>query len=453
MSLLITYTKNYFLLVLLFFYGLFYHISSSEFWPITISKTWYDFNNFEYSLLQKPLFGLFLSIFHLLPLNDVQHLYTTKAVFTFFGVLCLWYFAEIIKKLTNLNSSSIAKNNFIYLILLILSPIYLMNFFNIRTDQVSLLLGLIFLNHYHQRNFKISILLLLALSLISVKSSLFFLILSPFIFDLFKQNIRTAKQLFFLALSLLAIIVWIVAFNFKAIEYFASSYSNENYSNFFLVSYLKSEFFAYTLSIIISIYFLFKRKYTPYSISCLLAAVIVLIAPQSYPFLISSFVPIIYLPLFLFILTKLSDKKILLSTVVISLLSIWINIQFFINYRSNFDQFKFIKSASHLVNKYQLTYADGMGILPRQSFLPCFSSPGDEDSNTTCLDILRTNRSQVVIVTQRFLTIGFHEFSNLNAYYTQVLPNFWIKNENFKVLPKEAINLNTIPVPAFIFNY
>lgn len=454
---------NYLIYLGLIIYGSFYHISSSEFWPVTISRTWLNLTNFENSLLQKPLFGLFLSLFHLIPLNDLWHIYLVKFVFSFIGLLGQIFFIRFLLEASETKISHRYNNLFESLLLVLLlafSPVLLHNFFRIRADQVTFLFFSLALLFNHRKQFLKSILFLVLMSLVSIKSFIFlipafFLVLPNY--RLYFSQLKSIHK-YYLFFGFLGVLLWVIGLNVAALTYLSDTYTTMDFPNKYLKKYLFLESLPILASLFFSFYIFYKKDSTlkPYAIASSAAFILILLIPQSYPFYIASLTPVFYLPMFMLLLktTKLSWLK------KISLLSIQIIAVFFISLHFKYAfhnslkaQLNYIKKIGRIVSKNNLSYLDGMGILPRQNFIPCFVSPDDDNSNNSCFDNIKKNSAEVIIVTQRLNFLGTDLFVELEKNYTQVFPSFWIKNTYKTPYLESKIDLLSMVPAFFIFGF
>ena len=443
-------------------YGLFYHISSSEFWPITISKAWLNFDNFEYSLLQKPLFGLFLSLFHFFPIDDITHIYVVKLIFALMGTFGIVIYVKLIIEISGFKVPTKFKNIFeciLLLVLLALSPVLLHNFFRIRTDQVTFLLfSLAVLFNYRKQLLK-SMFFLTLIPLVSIKGCVFiipaFFIFFPNLKKFFFQ-IRSLHKYYLIA-SVLGLFIWLINLNFPAISYLFETYKSMEFPNPSLKQYLVSEFILIFISLAVSVYLLYKKDtlLKSYAQSALSLFFLITLLPQSYPFYIASLAPFLYLPMFIVLIKSLiinSTKKIVFIFIQASFA---LGITFYSAdfYTSMNKQIDYIKKVSQLIETNNLTYLDGMGILPRQKFIRCFVSPNDDIANGFCLNNVNLGTPDAIIVTQRLAYFGPALFELIKKNYTQVLPNLWIKTSFTSLVSKENIDLWSIAPAIYIFGF
>lgn len=451
--------KRNFILIPLFLYGFFHHISASEFWPVTISKTWLNPEHFEYSLLQKPLFGLLLSLFHLLPLDDVQHLYTVKALFSALGVLSIWAYVRTLTTLAEIKISDLY-SNLLILVVVLISPNFLNNFFNIRTDQVSFLLFLYFIYFNYKHEFIKSFLFLLLIPLVSIKGVVFII---PGIYLLYSNSqytlkkIRTLHKFYFIS-GFTAAVIWLINLNGPSLTYLINTYYSMSFPNPNLQNYLRFEFLYIIASLLVSFYVLFINdiKLKKYAYTSLYFTIMIFILPQSYPYYIASLSHLIYLPLFVFILRRqnpsMFKKLVLIAVQLLYVLGTIFFTKINLNYNSNHDQISFIQSSSRIIEKNNLSYIDGVGILPRQKFTACFVSPDDDFSNTNCFNQIFNLSADAVIITNRIFLLGEQIFTYIEPAYEQILPNFWIRKDKINSDILKVKNLNpTTNLPITIF--
>lgn len=464
--------KKYVLSIFLFFYGLFYYISSSEFWPISISKTWLNLESFEYSLLQKPLFGLFLSSLHWFPLSNINHIFLVKIVFTLTGAFALYIFAKLLHTIADPNNLKKLNLSVTVLALILVSPVVLNNFFNIRTDQVAFLFFSLFLLQCEKKNIKLSLLLLSIIPLIGIKEIIFVIPGVPIYCYVFRKQF-SKKVVFFSILTLSAVLVWAIGLNISSISYLIESYKNGAQNNVQISDYIKTEWPILFASVYIILLNLYKKINLLYSWVSLYFISCLFLFPQSTSFFIASIVPFIYMPLFIFFLnTKLHLIKfnIINNVIKLSVSGVLIAMQVFyilglsylysktiyptiypLNYPSNITQLSYIKETSHLLDQHNFSYLDGMGIFPKNKFIPCFISPYDDLANSSCVEKITDAVPDIIIVTSRLMFLGTELFVAIEKKYIQIYPNLWIKKEKVIEYIFTPITLDRSLVPVLIF--
>lgn len=437
-------------------YGLFYHISSSEFWPITISKTWFSSDPFESSLLQKPFFGLFLAFFHALPLNDVLHLVAVKLAFALIGLAGLIYFVRAAIEISGRKFTE-QYELLLLVLLLLMSPTLLHNFFRIRTDQVSFLFFSLALLFSARKQYLKALTCWIMLPLIGIKSFVFFL---PAIILFYPELKAYSKQLpktkqILLSLSCIAVLVWAINLNIPAIGYLADTFSSMEFPNVYLRKFLTTEALIVTCTLIASGFAIFRNEGRRIALAGLSCFAIILILPQSYPYFIASLLPIFYLPLFLKLLKPDGDKKyqIILPTVQILVVFILVGLKHIGYYNSNAAQLEYIGRAIEVIDKHNLTYIDGTGILPNQKFIPCFISPDDEAANSSCSSFLAQKIPDVVIATSRLNYLGTDLYKTIESEYSQIIPGFWLKNKYKSLVLENTTDLSASLPAVFIFGF
>jgi hypothetical protein len=448
---------RYFLWLLLYVYGLLYHITSSEFWPVTISKTWFTPEAFEYSMLQKPLLSLFLALFHLLPLNDVIHIFLVKTVFAVLGITALTYFCHFILELSGYQHRKIQKSDLAALMAFVLvcaSPLIRTNFFSIRSDQVAFLFFSLFLVFCIRRQFWPALVTLVLIPCAGIKEIIFLLPGGIYFFWSFRNTI-SPKVLLFATLSSLCVLIWAIALNMNSVFYLLQTYYGTDYSLRFGKLALLSDIHLLFLSFA-GIIFVFLKGLKKYYGLCWLAlssAFFIACLPQATPFFLASVLPLSLLPASALIF----ELKSVFLKIASALVLIGWSLGFAVHFKlplhiSNIQQLWFIEIASKIVASNDLSYLDGQGVLPRQKFIPCFVSPNDEVANNGCREWLTENKSDVLIITNRLASLGAIAFRATESGYTQVYPNFWVKNEKMNPLIKAKIELSgSKPLPIIIF--
>lgn len=442
----------------LVFYGVFYHISSSEFWPITISKTWFTADAFEISLLQKPLFSLFLAFFHVLPLNDVLHLVTVKLAFAVIGLAGLVVFVKALIEMSGLKFT--ARSELLLLVLLVgISPTLLNNFFRIRTDQLTFLFFSLALLYSGRKQYLKALAYWIMLPLIGIKGLVFFL---PGLLIFYTELIAYSKQLpkskrLFLVLACVAVFVWMLALNIPAISYLAETFQSMEFPNVHLRNFLTKEALLVTGALIASGLALFQneKKLRRIAMAALTCFAIILILPQSYPYFIASLAPIVYLPLFLILLKSGVAKKYQLLLPGAQILVVFSMTLFNQNsfYHSNAAELEYIGRVTHIIDKHDLTYIDGTGILPKQQFIPCFISPDDEAANSSCSTFLARKTPDVVIATSRLNYLGVDLYKAVESEYSQIIPGFWLKNKYKSLVTANTADLSASLPAVFLFGF
>lgn len=452
----------YILFVALYCYGLFYHISSSEFWPITISKTWYTLEQFEPSMLQKPLFSLFLSLYHLIPLTDIEHLFFVKGVFCFIGIGCLYLTAKIACILADVKFTNFT-GTVLILFSLAVSPTLLNNFFRIRSDQLSLFLFLsccyFLLNSHYKKSMLTAVLTLLT----AIKSVIFLpLILLLFFLKLKVNNYFNKISKLYITISLLtilAVLIWVLNFNIPAFYYLLDTFNQTHYPSPWLIHFLKLEFVSLIL-LFISYIYLYKKN--PYfvlislvsAISFLLIAVI----PQNFPFFIAGLAPLLYMPLFVMIAAFYKKKylRYLYALGVLLLVNIKLNPESVL-FSPNDKQFKYIEQLSQFIEHNNLYYLDGIGLFPRQKLVKCFTSPNDASANFACKNKIERALPDIIIHTGRLASeLGLDVSGLVNQSYNNELPFIYLKKSGQytyieKIKPLLS-NGEMIPLLLFQFN-
>lgn len=435
-------------------FGCFYRISTSEFWPITTSKTWFTPSQFEFSMLQKPLLTLLLACYHILPLSDISHLLLVKASFAFLGAFGIW---ALINFIFDINSTSEEfKDRYIgagMLLFVTLSPTILSHYFSVRSDQLAACLFSFFLFFSYKKLFLPSLFCLVLIPLAGVKEVLF-LPAGLFIFYTQFKHLISKRNLFFSLYGLFAILVWLAAYNVSAFNYFIETFNQTHFSLSRISVYtLQVESLSLGLTALSILYIFHKKskKLFPYAISSIYFSLVVLVIPQPYSFLIASLLPFILLPLAILIL-HLQNKKI--ASLVVGAVIIFTSIVRYnnnaLNYNSSFQQLEYIKIASKIIEENNLHYLDGIGILPRQKHYPCFASPYDEIANTSCLNRILEQPLDSIIITSRLMYVGEQVFKVAETNYQQIIPNLWINKNKINESIVNSNKRNADLTPAFI---
>jgi hypothetical protein len=438
----------------LFAYGFFFHISSSEFWPVTISKTWFV-GSFESSMLQKPLFTFFLSLVHFIPLTDSAHLYLVRAFFCILGLCSLILYSQLLNQINHKNRPNF--NGLIPLAFVILSPTLLHNFFNIRSDQTALLAFMLFIIFLIKKRPFISFLAMLSIPLLGIKETIFII---PAVFLYFKEfsHLLRRKQIYYLMATMAAIFIWIIALNIPGLMYFMQNLKHAESFKSITTDYLKYEFLLLLFSFFAAVYCVLKNIYRTYAFLSLYFSLLIFTMPQAFSFFIASVLPFVYLPLFLIVIKYIRTHTLKVMAVITAQV-LWVGWQLAFGsldiYRSNIAQFNFIEKTSVLLQKQNYTYLDGMGIFPRQRLTPCFASPNDEASNGNCVEKLERATADIVIITHRLFSLGQIVFTETERNYTQIRPNVWVRQNNLNSDVKKDIDLQinqNQSLPLLLFN-
>ncbi len=409
------------------------------------------------SMLQKPLLTLVLSLFHIFSFSDVVHLILVKIFFATMGSLGLFALFYFVRRLLNpekpVNYNAVALPAFAFLLT---SPVFQTNYFSIRSDQMACVIFSFFLVFAERRNLKQALICLLIIPFMGIKEILF---LAPgLVYFYFQFRPYFTKRVFlFIALASGAALIWAVALNVSALFYLSETFKNTDMFYRYTSRTFVLEYPLLILSFVSALYFILRKdkKYLPISFSALLFGILLAGLPQSFDFFIASVVPFIYLPLFLAGLHLYSryPKTVLLTLCaqIVFVTGIKLSDKEPL-YDSNSLQLSYIAKASALVHKNRLTYLDGEGILPTQTYLPCFASPLDTMANRGCLDLLKNNEPDVVIVTNRLMILGDGIFKIIQQNYTQIYPNLFMKNEYVTEDVKSRINLSgDMGLPILIF--
>jgi hypothetical protein len=445
--------SNYPIFIFLFVFGMLSRFTSSEFWPITISKTWLTPSRFETSMLQKPLLTLFLALFHLFKMPDLLHLFLVKMVFSAICTYGILVFLKFVIKKSNLALDS-HLINIIAAFFVLTSPTFLNYFFSVRSDQVACVLFSIFLLHCEDKKMVPALITLALIPLFGIKEILFLMPGGFYFLATFKEKI-THKVSVYTAGGILAALIWAVALNIPYLPYLFEAYEGTHYLERFNTFYYKHEFFLMVAAFLVSLYIFISKQKNFYKEAILSTLFLIMLIgfPQSYYFYMASMLPFIYLPLFLIILKIRINPLIKASVLTLQILFVFYNKfsmqTFFLE--SAIHQYKYISLASNFVAKNHFSYMDGIGILPQQKFYPCFVSPFDPQSKATCLH--PPSDPDVMIITGRLNNLGIEVFDLAREKYTQIYPNLWVLNSSLtdKIRSQANLDLPNFPLALFIF--
>ncbi|MCC2677707.1 MAG: hypothetical protein K0R29_283 [Pseudobdellovibrio sp.] len=430
------------------------HITSSEFWPITISKTWLTPSQFETSMLQKPLLTLFLSFFHLIKMPDVVHVALIKLIFSAFCTFGLYIFIKFVFKRTGHNPRDTLSINIVAGLFVLSSPTFIAYFFSIRSDQVACVLFSLFLLFCEDKRPRAALAALALIPLFGIKEILFLIPGAIYYLLSFKISFSRKELIYLMGVAITAL-VWVVALNIPFLYYLFEAYEATNYLSRFSSFYYKHEMYLLLTSVIASGYLLWTRQKEHFKDAGLglMFLFLLLVFPQSYFFYMSSLLPFIYLPLFIVLLKAPFSQYAKIGMIAVQVTfvlygKVTLESKFF---DSVFDQYGNIVKASKFVEKHRLTYMDGMGILPQQKFYSCFVSPYDEQAKFNCLNPRKA--PDVVIITNRLAGLGPPIFEAVEKNYTQIFPNLWVLNSslNSDILNEKDLSPRGLPLPILIF--
>ncbi len=395
---------------------------------------------------------MLLSLVHLLKFNSYSHLVFVKVLFSLVTVIGFFIFLKFVAKLTETPDTPL-RLNIMAALFTLASPTFLSYFFSVRSDQVACVLFSVFLYLTYQKNLKWAVATLLLIPLFGVKELIF--LIPGFIYLIWTFKDRFTKlTIFWLGLLSSALLIWIVNLNFPALFYLLYTFEVTNYAERFRTSYFRNEAFLLTASLLISIFILLTKRTQYYKIAvtslCFTALLVAL--PQSFYFFMASLLPFIYLPAIAMLISLKINNWIKVSIISAQILFVAVNnFTGILSFDSVQPQLKFVTVASKLIRKNKFTYIDGMGILPRERFYPCFVSPNDNFAKERCLK--PSFKPDVVIITNRFASLGDQVFEYVKNDYTQLFPNFWVLNTSINEKIKAQINLELDQknLPIFIF--
>ena len=442
------------ILLFLSFWSVTYYIHSSELWSVYISKNLFD-PMFIKSVSMKPLLNLFLFLFHLFPLTNIEHLIAVKIFFGLFGIIQFY----LLWKIFLYSTPPSFKKWSVFLILafalfLFSSETYLQNFFRIRSDQicVSLFLCFVYLNLQHRIPLKFHFLFIGLYPLIALKGLLFSSLHLIHLALKNKAKPLGEKNVFLYTLALCAALITTVNFSWNGVLYLISTFDNFSESLSALKTWAKADAVIITLSLV-TIFHLNYQRYIKekikinLSLLSIISLIVVFLFPQKHTYFIASFIPIFALTAatyicYLYDQVIKAKKYIYAFTFVLLFLLVFKYQHYYQNnpYRSNLAEYTFIKYISEIISRNNLSYIDGFGALPRSNNLNCFVSPNDEIANQFCVEQLNQAKPDLVILTARLMNlVGTQE--NLKKYYQDVGYNIFI-NKDFKYKfdpPKEML--------------
>lgn len=384
-------------------WGTLNRIHSSEFWPIYFSKYTFQWAEIE-TILFKPLFNLFLSLFHWLPVTDVQHILIIKIIFAFTGSLQIYLFYLICKQLLN-QTKQRTLLSLLLTLTLITEPYFLENYYRIRSDQLSttVFLFILYLQLTSPLKATQNFILIILNCAIAIKSFFYSLLFSTLTFHKYHF---TRKQKIYFSLGALAVFVWLMNIFWKAILYYLNTLESYSLNLIHFKNWLQSDFLI-VLMIVLNVSFILaqriKTHYRWVYFTVMMALIYTLIS-QKYSFFLASLLPLTYIA---FAATFTAPIKVrwlwgvLLTTVTLHGYRLSQEFKF----NSNFQQLKFIYLVEPFIKEKQYTYIDSVGLFPNQNNLNCFVSPDDHSSIEYCMDLITHQKVDIIIYTQRLMSI------------------------------------------------
>ncbi len=446
---------------LLFITGLESFISSSEFWSIFISKNLFTGNVKWDAVYLKPVFHLLLSLIYAFDLNDFYHIIAAKVLFAINGVLqfvLVFKILELIYKMRLLN---------LFLACFIISaPYFISHMFQVRSDQLALTAFLFLVSLSLKKDDdtrRLQLVIACIFPLIAFKHIYFLVLALPVVplkpyFENWKKKTFLSKVI--PGLLVVNFIVWVLDKGNPALHYFLNSYDSTLFSWRLLLTWAKTEWFYIYFSFLP---FLFKdfRNYLKikkleYLLVIQLSIVFILFFhSQKLPFFIASFLPVLYLTIAIFC-QYLNEKKLIAYKIVLPILvlggshSIYQATKYYHVFSLNNPQLIAIDRISNIITKNNMTYLDGMGILPRGKNVGCFVSPEDEIATRTCNQYLNQHLPDAIIVTNRLMGFPF-DFTKLEEMgYVTVGPNLYIRHVLSARFKGSGF---TWPAPSRIFSF
>lgn len=446
---------------LLFINGLNSFISSSEFWSIYLSQKLFSWQLTWSSVYLKPAFHLVLAVIYLFKLNDFYHIYVAKILFSLNGVFQFFLIYKIFISLFRSRIICLLQTLFLFL-----SPVFLANYYRIRSDQMALTLFLLFIvvsisNWPFKKWLQLFIFFLfpaIAMKHLYFSAlSLFFLPLRNY-WEIFQKQNLLRKTL--IALALMNLFLWGLYAAKEPLHYFLETYNSELSHLVQLKLWIKADFPYLILSFFPYLVTGFRRFMSKNNLTCFffsqcLIIFIIFIHPQKLPFFLASLTLVLYFPaaFFLQYLMELKFVNKMLLALTITLVTVC-NLQFakkyFHLFTLNNPQLITIERLSNIITDKDLTYLDGMGLLPRAKNIGCFVSPDDETSNKFCLDSLRNRTPDAIILTNRLLGLPFDFFSLEKNGYKIIGPNLFIRKELVESFKNEVTEW---PAPSIIFSF
>ncbi len=420
-------------------WGTLNRIHSSEFWPIYFSKYTFKWSEIE-TILFKPLFNLFLSLFHWLPVTDVQHILIIKIIFAFTGSFQIYLFYLICKQLLNQTKQSTLFSLLLTLTLLT-EPYFLENYFRVRSDQLSttVFLFILYLQLTSPLKPNQKFILIVLNCAIAIKSFFYSLLFST---QISPQYHFTRKQKIYFSLGALALFVWLINIFWKAILYYLNTLESYSLNLIHFKNWLRSDFLI-VIMIVLNVSFILiqriKNSYKWISFTAILALIYTLVS-QKYSFFLASLLPLTYIA-FVATFAARIKKSWLLGVILATITLHGYRLSQEFKFNSNFQQLKFIYLVEPFIKEKNYTYIDSIGLFPNQNNLNCFVSPDDHSSIQYCLDLINQQKVDIVIYTQRLMSI-IQTSQLIDNGYKDVGFNIYVKSSlDFKPLKFE----NTYP--------
>ncbi len=457
----IFYTFFLFVFAFLFINGINSFISSSEFWSIYLSQKLFTTDSFWRSAYLKPLFHFILSLIYLFKLNDFYHIYVAKIVFSLNGVLQFFLIYKIFISFFKSRSLGLLPTIFIFL-----SPVFLTNYFRVRSDQLALTFFLMFLViSFSDWQYKkwLQLFLFFLFPAIAIKHfyfsllALFFLPLRFYWHVFQKQNYIRKLLVILLAVN---IFLWGLYAGASSLHYFLSSYRSELSQIAQLYFWAKSDFIYLIFSFLPFFssefrHFVRKKNLTPFFYCQCLILLIIVIHPQKLPFFLASLTPVLYFSVGFFLVyahdvLRASQKLLFFIVTLLTACNLVIAKKSFHFFSLNNPQLITIERLSNIITTNKWTYLDGMGLLPRAKNIGCFVSPEDETAQNFCLSALKNGIPDAIIVTNRLMGLSFDFMSLEKTGYQIIGPNVFVRKE---LVPNLQNSLTEWPAPSILFSF
>lgn len=454
-----------------------YYISHSEFWSISLSQLFGQWQGESFSLYYKIIFSGLLKLLFFFDLNSTEHHLMAR---TIFGIIASINLILICSSLSSITGNRLT--GVLFSLLLLSLPQFTFQIFRVRADTLAMtFLILYFLLHTRWSikktgsliRFLMSISLLFLALLTTPKSiygvvvlAIYTLIIQPDI-----KKIRTQTRfLFYIFLTPIALGVFALAqlINYgmidnnpvsMALDYHLRSMSTWGDINSWghLIRLLKTNPMPFIgLSILYIFYIYHWKKMNTHergvATISLLSLLIILIHPDKWPYFFCHYLPFILMPLALFLYNqqKLIKTKIFF---VLCLLNPLITTLPLTNYTSNAEQLRVItKLERFFIDNNIKNYFDSTGLLPRIPSHFWFLGPNDPATRLYTLSNLENNQPDAILFTGKVSLATPEIFITLYEHYYQEGQDIWLL-KHFKGHIKNKDNLLSMSSIEVLFGY
>lgn len=439
------------------------HISTSEFWPLTISKELWNFDTPEYSVYFKPSFYLIYSFLHMIPLSNETHVLFGRVLM---GIVSIGSFYCLFRIFELVFGSTQKRNIFFIVGLLAFSPLMFSHLIKIRSDHYSLFftLLLIFASLKFPPPWPGKHLLLFVglhyLVLSATPRAIFhdlvgLTFIIPFYWNRLKINADTRRQFLLVfggPLLSMAVIFFPIgsALGTQIFIYIRNTYATGSGYWFHFWGWLQREPLLASMIVAGAIQFLRHAKNQWYLFFPAVVAFLSFAAADlKTPYLLASLLPFFLFPLAgALAMRPLSTRKLLAffflllgSHALFTARLDW--------WSSNRHQIEIIRKVSAFLGEHPMyTYFDGLGLLPRSNQLIAYLGPDDDVALEGARRKVLSQKPSVILYNQRMIFLGESYKDYLFKNYRQIAPNLYLRNDLEDDL-REDMRFTEIPILLF----